>query len=129
MLRRVGAIDVADLNVLDLCDPTNRDQLGVSAADLTGDDYGLCQALADKAAQHFDGILAPSAALPGRQTLVIFPMGMAKVTEASSRVRQPPPRLADLVNDIRVHRDVPSALRSYLRNVAAAGADAIRRQR
>lgn len=129
MLRRVGAVDVADLNVLDLCDPTTRDRLGVSEADLTSDDYGLCQAIADEAAHHFDGVLAPSAALPGRRTLVIFPAGMAKVSVVSSRVRQPPPRLADLVNDIRVHRDVPAAVRSYLRSVASAGSDAIRRAR
>lgn len=81
------------------------------------------------AAQHFDGLLAPSAALPGRRTLVIFAAGMAKVTVVSSRVRQPPPRLADLMRDIRVHRDVPAAVRSYLRSVASAGSDAIRRRR
>lgn len=128
VLRRVGAIEVSELNVLDLCDPTIRDQLGVSEADLTDDDYALCQALADKAGQQFEGLLAPSAALPGHRTLVIFPDGMAKVSVASSRVRQPPPRLANLIGDIRLHRDVPSAVRGYLRSVAAAGADAIRRR-
>jgi RES domain-containing protein len=129
VLRRVGAVDVTDLDVLDLCDPEIRGQLGVSEEDLTGDDYSLCQAVADEAARHFDGVLAPSAALEGRRTLVIFPAGMAKFTVASSQVRQPPPRLADLLQDIRLHRDVPSAVRSYLRSVAAAGADLIRRQR
>ena len=118
---------MVDLDVLDLCDPALRDELGISEAHLTGDDYSICQAVADEAAGHFDGVLAPSAALPGRRTLVVFPSGMAKIAVASSRVRQPPPRLADLLNDIRLHHDVPSAVRSYLRSAAAAGA--IRRRR
>ncbi|MGQ0616237.1 MAG: RES family NAD+ phosphorylase [Acidimicrobiia bacterium] len=129
VLRRVGAVDVAELNVLDLCERGVRAQLGLSEEDLTADDYSLCQAVAEEAAHHFDGILAPSAALDGRRTLVVFPAGMAELTVVSSRVRQPPPRLADLLHDIRLHRDVPSAVRSYLRSLAAAGADAIRRQR
>lgn len=120
---------MVDLNVLDLCDPEIRDRLGISEPVLVGDDYSRCQAVADEAARHFDGVLAPSAALPGRRTLVVFPSGMAKLAVASSRVRQPPPRLADLLIDIRLHRDVPSAVRGYLRSLAAAGADAIRRRR
>lgn len=125
----MGAIAVVDLNVLDLCDPAVRDQLGVSEADLIDDDYSLCQVIADEAARHFDGVLAPSAALSGRRTLVVFPAGMAKVEVAFSRVRPPPPRLADLLDDIRLHRHVPAAVRSYLRSLAASGADAIRRRR
>lgn len=125
----MGAVDVVDLDVLDLCNPSVRDQLDVSEADLVGDDYALCQAIADEAAQHFDGLLAPSAALRGQRTLVIFPAGMAKISVSSSRVRQPPPRLADLAKDIRLHRDVPAAIRSYLRSVTGIGSEAIRAQR
>lgn len=70
VLRRVGAVDVVDLDVLDLCDPAVREELGVSEGDLVSDDYSACQALADEAARYFDGLLAPSAALPGRRTLI-----------------------------------------------------------
>lgn len=129
VLRRVGAVDAVDLNVLDLSDPEIRERLGISETDLVGDDHSISQDVAEEAAHHFDGILSPSAALPGRRTLVVFPSGMAKLAVMSSRLRQPPPRLADLLNDIRLHRDVPSAVRSYLRSLAAAGADAIRRRR
>ncbi len=48
MLRRVGAVEVVDLNILDLCDATIRDQLGLSETDLLGDDYSLCQAIGDE---------------------------------------------------------------------------------
>lgn len=125
----MGAVDVVDLEVLDLCDASVREQLGVTEADLVGDDYAVCQALAEQAAQHFDGLLAPSAALDGRQTLVVFPAGMVKLSILSSRVRQLPPRLADLVNDIRLHQDVPAAVRSYLRSIASAGSEAVRARR
>jgi NAD(P)-dependent dehydrogenase (short-subunit alcohol dehydrogenase family) len=46
-----------------------------------------------------------------------------------SAVRQPPPRLADLLHAIRVRADVPLAVRDLLTRLAVAGSDAVRRRR
>jgi RES domain-containing protein len=67
VIRRVGSVDVTDLVVLDLTDSTVCVALGVTEDDLVADDYTLCQDIAAAAhAAGFDGILAPAAALPGR---------------------------------------------------------------
>jgi hypothetical protein len=47
--RRVGAADVAGLEVLDLTDGTVSSSLGLTVDDLTGDDYAKTQQLADAA--------------------------------------------------------------------------------
>lgn len=128
--RRVGRVKVTDLDVLDLTNPTVRAALGVTEADLTGDQYSDTQQLAEEAAAAgFQGILAPSAALPGRRTLVVFAAASALVTEESSDVRQPPPRLADLLRAIRPHRDMPRAVRDLLLALAQRGSQAIRDRR
>ena len=49
----------------------------------------------------FEGILAPSAALPDESILVVFPAAIAKVTEEHSRVQHAPARLRALVSRIR----------------------------
>lgn len=129
--RRIGAVTVTNLDVLDLTSPAVRDALGVTQDELTGDEYTATRAIAAAARDAgFDGLLAPSAALPGRATLVVFSRGMAHVVVASpSRVRQPPPRLADLLAVIRTHPDVPSGVRRTLHALYLAGSDAIRRLR
>ncbi len=128
--RRVGAVDVNGLAVLDLTDPAVCASLGVTEADLTGDDYSKSQAIADKAfAVGFGGVLAPAAALPGRRTLAMFTTGQGDIAEVSSRVRRPPPRLANVLDRIRPHPDVPAAVRQLFRELRLAGAEAIRRQR
>lgn len=128
--RRIGAVAVTDLEVLDLTSPDTRAAVGVTEHDLTGDDYTATRAIAEAARQAgFEGMLAPSAALPGRQTLVVFIGGMTRVDPERSRVQQPPPRLADLLAVIRPHPDVPSAVRRTLHAIYLAGSDAIRRVR
>lgn len=128
--RRVGRVLVEGLRVLDLTDPEVRKALRVSEAELIGDDYMVTQSLAAAARQaRFEGILAPSAALPGRRTLVVFAAGQHALRAQLSRVRQPPPRLADLLLVIRPHPDMPAAAVAYLRSLYASGADAIRRRR
>jgi RES domain-containing protein len=95
--RRIGKVRVEGLTVLDLTSERVADAVGLDQEDLTGDDYGACQAVGVAALQAgFGGILAPSAALPGRRTLAVFPSGMACVVPVWSRVRQAPPRLAAL---------------------------------
>jgi RES domain-containing protein len=127
--RRVGRVSV-DLKVLDLTDAQVRHHLGISESDLLSDDYTGTQALAAAARDAgFDGILAPAAALPGRQTLVVFVHAFPKVHAERSEIRQPPPRLADLLPLIRPHERVPEAVRRAYRTLATAGAEAIRRRR
>lgn len=129
VLRRVGSARV-DLEVLDLTNAAVREAIGVTAAELVDDDCAIPRDIADAArAAGFEGILAPAAALPGRETLVVFNAAMAKVTPERSAVRQPPPRLADFLAIIRPSPDVPAALRRTLNAIRLAGSDAIRRLR
>ena len=66
---------VAGLEVLDLTDRKLRAQLAVSQHDLVGDDYRLTRQIAADVADTVDGLLSPSAALPARRTLAVFPPG------------------------------------------------------
>jgi RES domain-containing protein len=128
--RRIGAATVTDLEVLDLTSAATRTALGITEEDLTGDDYAATQAIATTARQTgCAGLLAPSAALPGRQTLVVFADGMPCVATEPSRVRQPPPRLADLLAVIRPHPDVSAGVRRTLHALYLAGSGAVRRLR
>lgn len=127
--RRVGRVSVA-LEVLDLTDPQVRAHVGVEESDLIGDDYALTQAIAEAArSAGFDGVLAPAAALPRRETLAVFAHALPLVQAERSEVRQPPPRLADLLPLIRPHERVPDAVRRTFRMIASAGADSVRRRR
>lgn len=128
--RRVGRIQVQRLRVLDLTDPQVRAALVIGEDDLVGDDFSTTQRLAAAArAAGLDGLLAPSAALPGRQTLVVFASGRHALVSGVSRMRQPPSRLADLLKVIRPHGDMPATVREYLRELYTTGANAIRRRR
>lgn len=130
VLRRIGRVTVDRLEVLDLTNPSVRAALGVDEADLVGDDYTTTQAVAAAAVNAgFGGLLAPSAALPERRTLVVFAPSASKITEEWSAVRQPPPRLADLLHVIRLRHDMPVAVRDFLVSLATAGSNAIRRRR
>lgn len=101
--RRVGRATVRDLKVLDLTDRSIRARLGVTEEDLIDDDLALCQAIGEAArAAGFDGILAPSAALPGEMTLAVFGRGMRRVNEERSRVQRPPRSLLELLRRIRM---------------------------
>jgi RES domain-containing protein len=89
--RKIGRVRVEELEVLDLTDPDMRRQLGVSVRDLTGEDRSLCQEIASAArSAGFDGILAPSAAVRGERTLVVFPSGTSKIREEHSRIQRSP---------------------------------------
>lgn len=101
--RRVGRARVADLAVLDLTDPVVRDALGIEDAELTGNDWSGCQRLAtDARAAGFEGLLAPSGALAGEVTLVVFAGAMHKVVAEHSRVQRPPIRMLDVLSQIRL---------------------------
>ena len=68
-----------------------------------------------------DTVLAPAAALPGCETLAVFVHALPNVTAERSGVRQPPPRLADLLPLIRPHEGVPDAVRRLLITLQRAG--------
>jgi RES domain-containing protein len=100
--RRVGRIRVEGLAVLDLTDPEVLERIGVTEDELVSDDLSLCQAIGERASNAgFDGILAPSAALPGEATLTVFPNGMKRVVEEHSRIQRPPRTLTRLLRQIR----------------------------
>jgi hypothetical protein len=128
--RRVGRVSVA-LEVLDLSDEATRSHLGVREADLVSDDCTLTQDIAAAARDAgFDAVLVPAAPLPGCRTLAVFAHVLsARVTAERSEVRQPPPRLADLLPLIRPHQDVPDTVRRLLITLGQLGAEAIRRRR
>jgi RES domain-containing protein len=101
--RRVGRARVTDLAVLDLTDPVVRHTVGIEEGELAGDDWSRCQQVADDArAAGFDGLLAPSAALAGETTLVVFAHAMHKVDAEHSRVQRPPIRMLDVLTRIRL---------------------------
>ena len=127
--RRIGRVSVV-VEVLDLTDPVVRDKLGVAEEDLVGDDYDVTQEVAREARRvGFHGVLAPSAALPGATTLAVFAGALSAVQPERSEIRQPPPRLADLLPVIRPQEDVSAAVRRLFRTLAAAGAEAVRARR
>lgn len=126
--RRVGRVTV-NLDVLDLTDQQLRERLGINESDLVSDDYTITRDLAEAAQKAgLDAISAPAAALPGRQTLAVFARALPKVHAERSEVRQPSPRLVDLLPVIRPHERVPDAIRRMLRTMAKAGAEAVRRR-
>jgi hypothetical protein len=116
--------------VLDLTDNKTRSHLGVAEADLVSDDCATTQAIASAARDAgFDAVLAPAAALPGCETLAVFVHALPNIKAERSEVRQPPPRLADLLPLIRPHEDVPDTVRRLLITLGRIGAEAIRRSR
>jgi RES domain-containing protein len=50
----------------------NAERFGISAEQLVGDDYGPCQALAETLRRQVEGVIVPSAALPGTRNVVLF---------------------------------------------------------
>jgi RES domain-containing protein len=128
--RRVARVRVEGLKVLDLTTDSVRRAVGITLDELTGDDYESCQRVAQLAREHgLDGILSPSAALADNTTLAVFDLAIERVKVELSRVSTPPPRLADLLSQIRLHRDVPATVRSFVRLLETLGSEAIRRRR
>ncbi|MCA1702688.1 MAG: RES family NAD+ phosphorylase, partial [Actinobacteria bacterium] len=101
--RRVGRVRVTGLDVLDLTDLKIQQRVGLDQAQLVANDWTLCQEIAARAqAAGFEGILAPSGALVGETTLVVFAAGMGKVVAEHSRVQRPPVRMLDVLDRIRL---------------------------
>ena len=117
--RRVGRATVSALAILDLTDPDTRQAIGITEDDLRSDDLTRCQELANAArAAGFEGILAPSAALAGAQTLAVFVNFLGKVREEHSRVRRPPVRMRDLLRHVRLPNAADERLKRLFRRLA-----------
>ena len=97
--------------VLDLTDAAVRNRLGVSEEALVGDDWAVCQDLASRARRAgFDGILAPSGALAGESTVVVFAAAIRKVHAEQSRVQRPPVRLFRVLRQVRLPEEAATTV-------------------
>ena len=68
--------DVSLQNVLDLTNPSTRQQLNITSDSITSDSYSNTQQIGSFARSNgYDGILAPSARNPTGSNLIIFPSG------------------------------------------------------
>ncbi len=75
-----------DLEVLDLTTTAVREHLDIDENDLCSDDYTTTQAVAAAARDAgFDGVLAPAASLPNRQTLAVFAHALPKSAPSDPR--------------------------------------------
>lgn len=131
--RRVGRVRVNGLRVLDLTDPEVRARLSVEEQDLAGDNYQRCQQLASLArGAGLDGVLAPSAALVGHQTLAVFAHVLTsseKIVSEHSRIQVPPVTLLDLLPGIHPIGEQAAAVRALFDRLVGQGKDAVRRAR
>jgi RES domain-containing protein len=101
--RRMSELAVVDLPVLDLTAPEIRDALGITEAQLVTNDYRHCRRLADliwARPETYGGILGPSAAKPGAETLAVSQGWLGHVTVTASRTLTPPRRLLPLFEEI-----------------------------
>jgi len=115
--RRAGRARIEGLRLLDLTDLQVQASLGVDEEDLVGDDYDLCQALAEAArVAGFDGLLAPSAALSGHVTLALFAstVDSGRIIEETSRVQAPPLDLVRILPSVRPTPGTAEAFQRYL---------------
>ncbi len=129
--RRAGRCRTNALSVLDLTDQRTREALEVDEQDLVGEDYQRCQLCADAArAAGLDGVLAPSAGLPGQQTLVVFagPLDRGGVTIETERVQVPPISLVTLLPRIRAVPAVAAAFGAYASELVRRPYGAVRRR-
>jgi RES domain-containing protein len=91
--RRLWALDVEELPVVDLRDPTARAVLGIMLDELA-DGWAASQELGARLlAAGAEGVVAPSAARPGSWNLVVFPPGFRRLSVRGGRTMHPaPPR-------------------------------------
>lgn len=99
----MSELTAANLPVLDLTDPSVRDAVGVSEAQLTSNDYRHCRRVADlvwSQPDRYGGILAPSAAKQGEQTLAVSQEWLDHVAVERHRTQTPPRRLVPLFEEV-----------------------------
>jgi hypothetical protein len=106
---RTWALEVAlgDLPVITF---DSAEQFGITAEGLIADDHSACQALAERLRGRMPGAIAPSAALPGTQNVILFGARVAApyLTRPVSAIDIPASITAD-------HGRPPVSLRSLVR--------------
>jgi hypothetical protein len=106
---RTWALEVAlgDLPVITF---DSAEQFGITAEGLIADDHSACQALAERLRGRVPGAIAPSAALPGTQNVILFGARVAApyLTRPVSAIDIPASITAD-------HGRPPVSLRSLVR--------------
>jgi RES domain-containing protein len=116
----MSTLEIRGLPVLDLTDPGISEQLGVSEDELVGNNYDVCQAIGKLLAARpdlFGGILAPSAAVKGEQTLVVFAHAVADhVRVLDTHAGTAPLRLLGLFE--LIIDSLPAAIQRPLRQLA-----------
>lgn len=128
--RRAGRCAANELAVLDLTDRQVRETLGIDEDALVDDDYELCQRLAQAArAAGLDGVLAPSAGLPGHRTLALFSHALDDdhVVVETERVQVPPISLVRLLPRVRAVPAAAAAFEAYAGDLARRSYEAVRR--
>jgi RES domain-containing protein len=117
----MSTLQVRELPVLDLTDPAVREQLEVTEADLISNDDTICQAITETVRRNpgrFGGILEPSAAIDGEQTLVVFQERFDEHVEVlEDPIMTPPIRLFGLFE--LIIDTLPAPLRGPLHKLAA----------
>jgi len=130
--RRVGRVRISGIRILDLTDQETLRLLEVDQADLVNDEYSVCQDLSRLAySSRLDGVLGPSAALPGERTVVVF-AHIAKapfLTAETSRVQSPPITMVDWLHLIRPVPSVEGASRIVYDEMARLGRAYVRRRK
>lgn len=129
--RKIGRVQVSASHILDLTDSQVRSDLGVTEDDLIADDVRTCQDISELAiSAGARGILAPSAALKGHRTLVLYwPHVEAVATVETSRVQRIPSTIADVADQIRPLPAAHPEVVRLLRRIASEGRGVIRRIR
>jgi RES domain-containing protein len=98
------------------------ERFGITAEQLVGDDYGPCQALAETLRTKMEGVIVPSAALPGTRNVVLFGPRVAApyLTQPVSTLDVPASITADgarpptsLMSVVRYAGDTHAALSSW----------------
>jgi len=109
-------VHVRDISILDLTDSGVLAECAIAdPQQLRSDDYSLTQEIsrATFAQDSLDGILAPSAALPGHSILIlrrnVLYDGTGRVTEHGRKVCRPPSQFEEIRQQIS-KRDEPSVL-------------------
>jgi len=93
--RRLWRIQVTDLPVLDLRDPTACEEIGVDVGELVGP-RSAAQALTERARSlGAEGMIVPSAAREGAWNLVVLPPGFRRLVIGRGRAMHPRPPEAD----------------------------------
>jgi len=87
---------------------------------LAGENYEVCRRMAEAArSAGFDGLLAPSGALEGETTFVVFAEAIraGKVSEERSRIGAPPRRMLAYLRTIGVRGAAASKVRRLYRKL------------